>query len=194
MAVLKHAYETIIVVDSTKSQEDIDSIIEKFKAIISKDNTIDSIDVWGNRRLAYPINDLKEGYYVLINFTSDADLPKELDRVYKITDGVLRTIIIRKDERYLDYEFKAPKAPAARSMAPVAEISVAETPAPVVEEAPVVPEVVAEEVAVPEVAVSEPVEAPAIETAEPVVEEVVDTVTEEPTVEVTDKEDAKDAE
>jgi small subunit ribosomal protein S6 len=53
---------------------------------------------WGNRRLAYPINDLLEGYYVLMTFSSNPSFPMELDRVFKITDGILRSIIICKDE------------------------------------------------------------------------------------------------
>ncbi|MBR4723397.1 MAG: 30S ribosomal protein S6, partial [Clostridia bacterium] len=52
---------------------------------------------WGKRRFAYEIDDKTEGYYVLVDFTSDGDFPKELDRQYRITDGILRTIIIRKD-------------------------------------------------------------------------------------------------
>ena len=53
---------------------------------------------WGKRRLAYPINKENEGVYTLINFTSEADFPAELDRVYKITDGVLRSMIVAKEE------------------------------------------------------------------------------------------------
>jgi len=57
---------------------------------------VESVDTWGKRRLAYEIDDKNEGYYVLINFKSDIDFPAELDRVYKITEGVMRTIIIKK--------------------------------------------------------------------------------------------------
>ena len=70
---------------------------EKFKALIAENGTIGNVDEWGKRRLAYPIQDEAEGYYVLITFTSDAEFPSELDRVYKITDGVLRTLIVRND-------------------------------------------------------------------------------------------------
>ena len=57
-----------------------------------------AVEDWGKRRLAYPINKENEGVYTLINFTSEADFPAELDRVYKITDGVLRSMIVAKEE------------------------------------------------------------------------------------------------
>ena len=60
--------------------------------------TVAAIDDWGKRRLAYPINDLNEGHYVLMTFTSAPELPAELDRVLKITEGVIRSMIICKDE------------------------------------------------------------------------------------------------
>jgi small subunit ribosomal protein S6 len=55
------------------------------------------MDVWGRRRLAYEIDDQKEGYYVLVNFSSEAEFPKELERVLKITDGVMRYMVVRAD-------------------------------------------------------------------------------------------------
>jgi small subunit ribosomal protein S6 len=98
----KHAYETVLILDSGKSQEELDELLEKFKSLIESSATIDGIDTWGKRRLAYPIDGKLEGHYTLISFTSDSEFPKELDRVYKITDGVIRTLVVRKDERYLD--------------------------------------------------------------------------------------------
>ena len=62
----------------------------KFKSLIEANGTIDSVDEWGKRRLAYPINDEVEGVYTVIQFTSEPSFPAELERVYKITDGVLR--------------------------------------------------------------------------------------------------------
>ena len=70
--------------------------MEKFKALIEQNGTIDSVDDWGKRRLAYEIQDELEGYYVLVNFTCPPEFPAELDRVYKITDGVLRSLIVAK--------------------------------------------------------------------------------------------------
>ena len=71
-------------------------IRDRFKTLISENGTIDGIEEWGKRRLAYPIQDEVEGFYVLINFTSAPDFPAELDRIYKITDGVLRSLIVAK--------------------------------------------------------------------------------------------------
>ena len=71
---------------------------KKFKALVETQGTVAAIDDWGKRRLAYPINDLNEGHYVLMTFTSAPELPAELDRVLKITEGVIRSMIICKDE------------------------------------------------------------------------------------------------
>ena len=78
-------------------EEAITAIVEKFKALIADNGTVVSVDDWGKRRMAYEINDLREGYYTLIEFESLPSFPAELDRVYKITDGVMRSIIVCKD-------------------------------------------------------------------------------------------------
>ena len=91
-------YETIFVL-STKTLDDaaLEAKTEKFKQLITENGgTVESVDVWGKRRLAYPINYETEGYYVLVNFQSTADLPAELNRVYHITTGLLRSIIVKK--------------------------------------------------------------------------------------------------
>ena len=74
------------------------ALIGKFKSLIEANGTIDSVDDWGKRRLAYPINDLTEGHYVLMTFTAAPELPAELDRVLKITEGIMRSMIVCKDE------------------------------------------------------------------------------------------------
>jgi len=71
--------------------------VKKFKKLIEKHGTVESVDEWGKRRLAYPINKETDAYYVLFNFQSDAEFPAELDRITKITDGVLRSMIIKKE-------------------------------------------------------------------------------------------------
>ena len=84
---------------STKSGEEaVKASVEKLTALISKHATMESIDEWGKRRLAYAINYETEGYYVLFNFTSKPDFPAEFDRVCKITDGVMRSMVIAKEE------------------------------------------------------------------------------------------------
>ena len=92
-------YETIFVIDASLEEEKIASLVEKFKSLISGAGEITSVDEWGKRRLAYPINDLTEGYYVLINFSSKPDFPQELERNYRITEGILRDIVIKKVEK-----------------------------------------------------------------------------------------------
>ena len=82
---------------SNLGEEAITAIVEKFKSLIADNGTVVSVDDWGKRRMAYEINDLREGYYTLIEFESLPSFPAELDRVYKITDGVMRSIIVCKD-------------------------------------------------------------------------------------------------
>ena len=97
MTEIKRGYETVFVVDTTLGDDAVKSLVEKFKALIEKNATIDQIDEWGKKRLAYEINYKTEGYYVLINFTSAPEFPAELERNYKITEGILRSIVILKD-------------------------------------------------------------------------------------------------
>ncbi len=93
-----NSYETIFIVDATLEEEAVAQVKEKFTSLIAKNGTINNIDEWGKRRLAYEINDKTEGYYYLVDFTADGEFPKELDRQFRINENILRTIIIRKDE------------------------------------------------------------------------------------------------
>ncbi len=97
MAEIINKYETIFVLDAALEDEKIEALTEKFKALIAENGTVESVDVWGKRKLAYPIDFKTEGYYVLVNFATNPEFPKELDRIYGITDGVMRTITIRKE-------------------------------------------------------------------------------------------------
>ena len=91
-------YETMLITTATLDEEATAALVGKFKSLIEANGTIDSIDEWGKRRLAYPINDENEGIYTVINFTSEPDFPAELDRVYKITEGVMRSLIVAKED------------------------------------------------------------------------------------------------
>ena len=91
-------YETVMVFSTAITEEETKALVEKFTNLIAKNGTVESVDEWGKRRLAYPINDENDGYYVLVNFSCEPDFPAELDRVLKITDGVLRSMIVAKDE------------------------------------------------------------------------------------------------
>ena len=90
-------YETVMVLNTKLGEEGVNALVEKFKTLIEQNGTINNVDVWGKRRLAYAIEDETEGYYTLIDFTSNPDFPAELDRIYKITDGVLRSMIVAKE-------------------------------------------------------------------------------------------------
>ena len=88
-------YETLFILKATLDEEAVKAGVEKFKGIIENGGgTIENVDAWGKRKLAYEIDKQNEGIYTLINFTADSQLPKELDRVFRITDGVVRHIIV----------------------------------------------------------------------------------------------------
>lgn len=91
-------YETMMVTTANLDEEASSALINKFKNLIAANGTIDSVDDWGKKRLAYPINDETEGVYTVINFTSEPTFPAELDRVFKITEGVLRSMTIAVEE------------------------------------------------------------------------------------------------
>ena len=91
-------YETMLVTSAALDEEATAALVGKFKSLIEANGTIDSVDEWGKKRLAYPINDEVEGVSTVIKFTSEPAFPAELDRVYKITDGVLRTMIVAEAE------------------------------------------------------------------------------------------------
>lgn len=93
MAKSVEKYEALYIIDPDLGEEGTAAIVEKFKTLVEANGTVDEIDEWGKRKLAYLINDKAEGYYVLVKFTSGPEFPAELDRVFKITDGVVRSII-----------------------------------------------------------------------------------------------------
>ena len=89
---LKETYETMAVFSLKNGEDGVKALTEKFKALIEANGTIESVNEWGKRKLAYDINYESEGYYVLYTFESKPDFPAELDRVFKITDGVMRSL------------------------------------------------------------------------------------------------------
>ena len=92
---MANSYETMLVFSVANGDESVTALVEKFKALIEANGTIESIDEWGKRKLAYPINYETEGYYMLVNFSCEPDFPAELDRVVKITEGVHRETVRR---------------------------------------------------------------------------------------------------
>ena len=97
MAKINETYEAMVVFSLKQGEDGIKALTEKFKGMMAEAGTVESVDEWGKRRLAYLINKEAEAYYVLYNFKSDAEFPAELDRIYKITDGILRSLIIKKE-------------------------------------------------------------------------------------------------
>ncbi|MCF2671076.1 MAG: 30S ribosomal protein S6 [Butyricicoccus sp.] len=97
MAKVSGKYETLFIVNPTLGEEEVAAVAQKFQALVEKNGTVDKVEDWGKRRLAYAIEDLHEGYYTLIQFTSAPSFPAELDRVFKITDGIMRSIIVALD-------------------------------------------------------------------------------------------------
>ena len=93
MAKISGKYEVLYIIDPAQGEEGIQALVEKFKALVEANGTLTSIDEWGKRRLAYPIKDLMEGYYVLMTMDAKPEFPAELDRVFKITEGVMRSLI-----------------------------------------------------------------------------------------------------
>ena len=92
MAKITGKYEALYILDATLGEEGTAALVNKFKAMVEAEGTLQNIDEWGKRRLAYPINDLPEGYYVLMNFESNPAFPAEMERVMKITEGIMRCL------------------------------------------------------------------------------------------------------
>ena len=95
---IKSKYELVFIVDGTYTEEAASELCEKFKSLISSNATIDEVIDCGKRKLAYPIDDITEGYYTLVHFTSGHDFPYELERNFNITDGILRSLIVKLGE------------------------------------------------------------------------------------------------
>ena len=93
---MMNKYEALFIINPDLGEEEIKALIEKFKNLLESSAQLESIDEWGKRRLAYPIKYKNEGYYVLVNFSAGPDFPYELDRNFKITDGIMKHIIIKK--------------------------------------------------------------------------------------------------
>lgn len=94
MAKIQDKYELIYIIDPTKTEEETAELMEKFKALVEANGTIDEIEDWGKRRLAYEIDDQNEGYYVLVKFTSGPEFPAELKRILGITEGIMRSLVV----------------------------------------------------------------------------------------------------
>ena len=108
-----NSYETMFIVDLSNGEEAAKATVSKFTGLISSQAELVEVNEWGKRRLAYPINDMNEGYYVVATFKAEAGVPVELDRNYNIDENIMRSMIVK-----LDFE-------AVKHEAPVAEETVA---------------------------------------------------------------------
>ena len=118
----KNCYETTFIVDTSKGDTVIDSTVEKFKSLVAENAEVVDVDLWGKRRLAYPINDMSEGYYVVISFKCDGSFCAELDRNFNIDENVLRSFILK-----LEFEPQKRQAAVEEKAEAVSEEVPAET-------------------------------------------------------------------
>ena len=93
---MTNKYEALMIFSVAGGEEAVNALKEKFNDLIAKNGTVENVDEWGKRRLAYLINDEAEGFYVFTTFTAEPTFPAELERIAKITDGVLRLMVIKK--------------------------------------------------------------------------------------------------
>ena len=124
-------YELVYILDTTVEEEARKGLIEKFNnLIVNNGGVVEKVEEWGKRRLAYAIDYKTEGYYVLVNFSAESELPLELERNLKITDSVIRYQTIRLIERKVGIKPRAPRVMAAPVQAveeaPAAEATDAE--------------------------------------------------------------------
>ena len=113
-----NSYECLFIVDVTKGDEVTEATVNKFMSVIEANAEVVDVAKWGKRRLAYPINDMPEGYYVVVTFKSAGELPGELDRLFNIDETIMRSMAIK-----LEYDAAAKKAEkAAKAEAATAEV------------------------------------------------------------------------
>lgn len=128
-----NSYETMFIVDLDAGEAGVKATVSKFTDMISANAELVEVNEWGKRRLAYPINDKPEGYYVVATFKSAPDFPSELDRNYNIDESIMRSLIVK-----LEFE-------AVKHEAPVVEETAAATEAPATEEVAATEEAVSAE-------------------------------------------------
>ena len=123
-------YEVVYIIDPAVEDEARKALIAKFNDLITGNGgSVDKVEEWGKRRLAYAIDYKTEGYYVLVNFQAEADLPKELERNLQISDSVIRYQVIKQIERKVGIKPRAVRpAPAPAAPAAVEEAAPAEAP------------------------------------------------------------------
>ena len=129
-------YELVYIINPTVEEEARKELIARFNGMIEQNGgTVDKVDEWGKRRLAYPINDLPEGYYVLVHYTAESSVPKEIERNLGITDNILRYLTTRIEHKTTGVKPRTARiAPAAPEAVPAAEAPAAAAEAPAEQE------------------------------------------------------------
>ena len=120
-----NSYESLFIVDVTVGEEATEATVNKFLSLIEANAEVVDVAKWGKRRLAYPINDMPEGYYVVATFKTEPAFPAELERVFNIDETIMRSMIIR-----LEYDAAEKKAEKAAAEAAEATVEAAEEAAP----------------------------------------------------------------
>lgn len=130
MAKANTNYETIFVCDISKGEDAVKALVEKFVTLIKSNGEVTEVNEWGKRRLAYPINDMNEGYYTFVTFNAPQAFVAELERRYHINDGIMRSIVVKADDKA-----SMPQRATATEAAPAVEEVKEEAPAAAEEEA-----------------------------------------------------------
>ena len=130
-------YELVYVIDTALDDDARKVVIDRFNGMIEQEGgKVLKVDEWGKRRLAYPINYKTEGYYLLVNFESEATLPREIERTMQIAESILRYLIVKVEEKRSNVKPRPErKAPETEEEAPAAEAPEAAEEAPVAEPA-----------------------------------------------------------
>ena len=142
---MTHQYELMVILDPEIDERTVAPSLDKFLNVIRTDGgTIDNVDIWGRRRLAYEINKKSEGIYAIVNFTATSTATVELDRQLKLSEAVMRTKVLRAEEGFAQVaaakkiaDEKAARKAAAPSKAPSAVASVATVAEKTIAEKPV---------------------------------------------------------
>ncbi|MBE6538210.1 MAG: 30S ribosomal protein S6 [Ruminococcaceae bacterium] len=94
-----NSYETLFIVNCENGEDAVKATVDKFTGLVAENGTVESVNEWGKRRLAYPIDDIPEGYYVVVNFKSEAEFPAELERLFNIDEAIMRSIVVKIDPK-----------------------------------------------------------------------------------------------
>ena len=117
-----NSYECLFIVDVTAGDAVTEATVNKFTSLVEANAEVVDVAKWGKRRLAYPINDMPEGYYVVVTFKSAPEFPSEMDRLFNIDETIMRSMIVKLD--YDAAEKKAAKAAAVEATATAEEAAV----------------------------------------------------------------------